>query len=79
MQRAPLTQTPPALTAFINKVVTATTHPASTDGSFTMNAPLLASLTLPPAMLTQKYLLAATGMYLPQHERSPPLALLFVH
>ncbi len=76
MRRQPVTPMPSALTTFINKAVTTTTRPVYTDSFFTVNDPLLASLTLPPAMLTRGYLLAAMGMYFPQHEGSPPLALL---
>jgi hypothetical protein len=67
---------PPALLAFLDKAVTTTTRPVYTDGSFSIiHAPLLASLTQPQAMLTSGYSTAATGVYLPQSNGSPPLAL----
>lgn len=76
IRRAVATPMPPPLTALICKAATATTRPVYTDGSFLINAPLLAYLTLPPSMLTRGYSVAATGVHLPRHEESPPLALL---
>ncbi len=67
---------PPALLAFLGKAVTTMTQPVHTDGSFSIHAPLLASLTQPAVMLTSGYSTAATGVYLPQSNGSPPLALL---
>jgi hypothetical protein len=68
-------QMPSTLLAFLNKAVTPTTRPVYTDGSFSVHAPLLASLTQPQDRLTNGYSTAATGVYLPQSNGSPPLAL----
>ena len=67
VRRAPATSMPPALATFISKAATATPRPVYSDGSFSINAPLLASLTLQPSMLARGFSLASTGVYLPPH------------
>jgi hypothetical protein len=52
-------------------------RPIYTDGSFAVDALLLASLTQSPADFTSQFAVAATGVYLPQANGAPAVALRF--
>lgn len=69
---------PPTLNRFLAAAQDPLPRPIYTDGSFTVDSPLMAALTQSPIEQAMKHAVAATGVYLPPAYGLPALALRIV-
>lgn len=76
LHQAPHTPLPDQLAKFLASATSPSTRSLFTDGSFTLDAPLLDMLSLTATELSTSFAKAATGIYLPSSDGAPAVALL---